>query len=120
MNKSKKSNLVSVVTYQLAYLSHRQVSLCCVCVERGDHDLGVLGPVQHGAHEGRCTGKHHRSLSVWAPRLPGGQPALIGQGTMADCLELAAQFAGRKDLRYPDVRIDTRSGQLASYAGPCR
>lgn len=48
-----------VVTYQLAYLSDRQVSLCDACVEADDHDCGTLGPVSHGRHEGDCDGRHH-------------------------------------------------------------
>ena len=47
-----------VTTYQLAYLA-REVSLCCTCVARDDHDAGALGPVQHGAHDGVCEGKRH-------------------------------------------------------------
>lgn len=48
-----------VVTYQLAYLTHKQVSLCPRCCERGDHGLGALGPVQHGLHEGECDSRTH-------------------------------------------------------------
>jgi hypothetical protein len=51
--------MIDVVTYQLAYLSHVQVDLCDECAERGDHGLGSLGPVQHGAHRGECEGKRH-------------------------------------------------------------
>lgn len=51
--------MTSVITYQLAYLTAEQYELCDECVERGDHDRGTLGAIQHGRHEGGCDGKHH-------------------------------------------------------------
>lgn len=48
-----------VITYQLAYLTQKQVSLCNACVERGDHELGTIGPVQHGLHVGACQSPTH-------------------------------------------------------------
>jgi hypothetical protein len=51
--------MANVITYQLAYLSHRSVSLCEACVESDDHDCGSLGPVKHGLHNGQCRGAQH-------------------------------------------------------------
>jgi hypothetical protein len=48
-----------VVTYQLAYLSGVQVTLCDACVERDDHECGKLGPVMRGARRGECDGAQH-------------------------------------------------------------
>ena len=42
-----------VITYQLAYLSNRQISLCEA--HNNDADAGCsIGPVQHGLHDGYC------------------------------------------------------------------
>lgn len=49
----------TVVTYQLAYLTHVSVSLCAACAEAPSKLIGVLGPVLHGAHEGRCDQCEH-------------------------------------------------------------
>lgn len=66
-----------VVTYQLAYTPHESVDLCAECYARGDHELGSIGPVQHGAHDGTCdsptheaggmriTGQHLRDVTGW-------------------------------------------------------
>lgn len=45
-----------VITYQLAYDTRREVTLCVDCSERDDiaDVVGSLGPVQHGLHEGYC------------------------------------------------------------------
>lgn len=48
-----------VITYQLAYRLHIEVTLCAECVKRDDHDLGSLGPVSHGAHRGECESPRH-------------------------------------------------------------
>lgn len=48
-----------VVTYQLAYLTWASVDLCRACVERDDHECGVIGSVEHGLHLGYCDGAHH-------------------------------------------------------------
>lgn len=53
-----------VVTYQLAYITSREVSLCAECVERDDHDCGVLGPVQHGQHRGYCDGCARKAEAI--------------------------------------------------------
>lgn len=47
-----------VVTYRLAYLP-LDVNVCAECVERNDHGLGTLGPVQHGLHDGACDSPGH-------------------------------------------------------------
>lgn len=52
-----------VITYQLAYNTARQVSLCAEC-ER-DHDE-ALGPVSHGRHEGVCEGRRCQE-ETWIP-----------------------------------------------------
>lgn len=43
------------MTYQHGALPGVFVDLCADCID-GDHGLGVIGPVSHGAHAGECEG----------------------------------------------------------------
>ncbi len=44
---------MTVVTYQYAYIQG-DVSLCSEHAEKPPEWLPILGPVNHGAHEGIC------------------------------------------------------------------
>jgi hypothetical protein len=59
MTTAATATATDVITYQLAYRSTMQVSLCPACAERDDHGRGALGPVSHGLHAGRCQGLMH-------------------------------------------------------------
>ena len=62
----------TVVTYQLAYQASGLVDVCADCADRGDHELGSLGPVSHGAHRGECqSATHPRSGRPPRDREPG-------------------------------------------------
>jgi len=54
----------SVITYQLAYISTLTVNLCAACADRGDHQLGALGPVSYGLHAGHCQSLTHVAAPV--------------------------------------------------------
>lgn len=47
-----------VVTYWLPYVD-REASLCDRCERARDHEVGVLGRVLRGAHDGYCEGARH-------------------------------------------------------------
>ena len=61
-------------------------------------------------------------LSVWAPEVPGAQPAYIGgYDTMAEARAKADEFGTRKDLCMQDVVIRLgRDGKIIERCGPCR
>ena len=99
---------MSVVTYQLAYLSHRHVSLCAACVSRDDHEQGVLGPVSHGAHRGACDGANHgRDVAVRVS--PAQIRALRSEaGVAGDLAQVAIcdrALAGDADARRECARV---------------
>jgi hypothetical protein len=100
--------MAQVITYQLAYLSNRSVSLCADCVARDDHDCGSLGSVQHGLHDGECEGASH------------GAPDLVLVETMPAHLR-GSHRAARNWGVYPhngsERRIMSRSDAEAAVDG---
>lgn len=61
-------------------------------------------------------------LTVWAPRTPGAAESVIGTADkIADARKIAAQFAGRRDLKRQDVVIRLgHDGKIIERCGPCR
>lgn len=59
-------------------------------------------------------------LFVCAPRVPGALPTPRSAASLADARAIAATYSHRRDLTRQDVRIETATGKLIEYAGPCR
>ena len=61
-------------------------------------------------------------LTVWAPRVPGAEPSVVGEcETVAEAREVAKGYAHRKDLTRQDVVIRLgRDGKIIERCGPCR
>jgi len=56
---------MKVITYQLAYDTARQVSLCADCERDYEYPLGT---VLHGRHEGECQGDRCQR-QPWIPQV---------------------------------------------------
>ena len=63
-----------------------------------------------------------KKLSVWAPKVPGVEPTIVGWAdTVTEAREIAAEYGRRRDLRMQDIVIRLgRDGKIIERAGPCR
>jgi len=97
--------MATVVTYQLAYLSHRHVSLCAACVSRDDHEQGVLGPVSHGAHRGACEGRRHGSITITRAQIAALRSEAGVAGDLAQVAICDRALAGDAEARRECARV---------------
>lgn len=106
-----------VVSYQLAYNSADEATLCDACVERGDHECGPLGPVLVGKRVGQCDGANHRS----APRVSRPAALLRTALIVSGFLTLFTGLARAEEKRpRPVVCVDFREATVgASKLGAC-
>ena len=57
---------------------------------------------------------------VSAPKTPGATPTRLAAASLPEARKIAKTFAGRRDLKGQDVRIERDTGALVEYAGPPR
>jgi hypothetical protein len=110
-----------VMPYQLAYLSHVQVSLCPQCEARGVAGLGTLGPVQRGLHEGDCDSPTHVLAVEFSAMFRDPIPPHEGGGGMGDWM-LIGGFGSKEEAYAALSRTrcrDGSQGQIVKASPTC-
>jgi len=119
--KTQGDAMTLVITYQLAYNTQIQVSLCPKCEARNDHGLGTLGPCQHGLHKGDCDSPTHLEIAYIPCReedIPRGVKWDVPSRCTGQIVETAYGAFGRDGADYGDPyrrRHDRSDGTTKYY-----